>query len=93
MTELLACVGLMWIIKDGSIFATPRKTLQRVPVLDRLLKCSLCLGLWVGVLAAVVLFFQGRDWLWIPFASAAVCWLFDSIMDLIQVAAHRLDDS
>jgi uncharacterized membrane protein len=85
----------MWIIKDGSIFERPRKFISsRSSIFDKLFKCSLCLGFWSGVLVGLFSYFLINpqiNLLLLPLASSAVCWLFDSVLDLIQVAAAFFD--
>lgn len=93
--ELIASLGLMWILKHGSIFNKPRSFVtKRSKILKELFNCSLCLGFWSGV---VIAFFSYKyiapePILFIfPFASSALSWLLDSLLDLIQLASCKLD--
>jgi hypothetical protein len=97
---ILACIGLMCILKYGSILNIPRNFLtKRSAVLLDLFSCSLCLGFWCGVvigLAALLhppfaplvppLFYY-----LLPFISAASCWFFDSLLRVIQTIEIVLD--
>lgn len=87
--EFLFCIAIVWIIKDSFIFLKPRNYLKSKSIyLKELLSCSLCLGFWVGLLVSILefLFNDNRtlNLLYIPFASSALCWFFDSLLDLIQ---------
>ena len=53
LIELLACVGLHWILKYGTILNFPRKWVYKVPIFKELFKCSLCLGFWCGLGVAI----------------------------------------
>ena len=47
---LMACIGLMCILKYGSILSWPRDVLtSRIEFFEDLFGCSLCLGFWCGV--------------------------------------------
>lgn len=88
LIKLLACLGLVWILKDSYILNRPRKFLsKRSKHLKELLSCSQCLGFWVGVaLSLYELNFNGFSEIlfFIPLLSSAFCWFFDSLLDLIQ---------
>jgi len=88
MINFLACIGLVWILKDSYIFHTPREYLKsKSGWLNRLLSCSQCLGFWVGVLLSLY-YFKLNGWTYnlpfYPFAVSAFCWFFDSTLDMIQ---------
>lgn len=78
--ELLACVGLMFILKYGSILNWPRKILSKLNIFKQLFKCSLCLGFWSGVVVYAI----NQQNVLLPFASAAVCWAMDSVVAILQ---------
>ncbi len=85
----------MWALKHGGILNKPRSFLtSRSDLLKELFNCSLCLGFWSGVIIA---FFSYKyiapdPILFIfPFASSALSWFFDSLLDLIQLACCKLD--
>ena len=89
--KLLACLGIVWIIKDSKIFSKPREYLKsKADWLKNLLSCSMCLGFWVGVLLALYEYTTtlhiNPDYIFYPFAISAFCWFFDCLLDLIQVA-------
>ena len=76
---LLACFGLMCIIKYGSILNIPRSFICRLhSKIDELFKCSLCLGFWIGIFVGAVEYKLHNNMLYfIPFISAGVCWFGD----------------
>lgn len=78
--ELLACVGLTFILKYGSILNWPRKLLCRLEFFQELFKCSLCLGFWSGIIIYTV----DQQNLLLPLASAATCWAADSVVAILQ---------
>jgi len=86
--ELLACVGAHWILKYGTILNMPRGVITRVPIFDKLFKCSLCLGFWVGVAIGV---YVEHNVLMLGLASSGMCWLFDNLNNVIQSAEIKLD--
>lgn len=92
--NLLACVGLMWILKDSYILNRPRKYLKsKAKWLDKLLSCSMCLGFWVGVLLSVFQFYVLKDptnIYYYPLASSAFCFFTDVLMDVMQEVWVRL---
>jgi len=91
-TALIACLGLCWILMYGEIFIVriPRDFLKSNTYMNKLFTCSLCLGFWCGV--AVSIFFyktspsslEVSQLFLLPICSSAVCWFFDSLLDLIQ---------
>jgi|LULM01.1.fsa_nt_gb hypothetical protein len=87
--QLLACLGLVWILKYGTILNFIRSPLCKIhPKIKELFKCALCLGFWVGVVHSLILCLAGSwpslTWFYYPFASAAFCWFMDCLLDLIQ---------
>lgn len=85
--ELLACVGLTFILKYGTILNWPRKLLCKNSLFRELFKCSLCLGFWSGV--AIYAYTQSN--MLLPLASAAVCWAADSIVAILQWVEIKLE--
>jgi hypothetical protein len=87
----LAAIGIVWIIKDSYILKKPRDFLKRKSkTLSELLSCSQCLGFWVGVTFAIYFSYQNgfhEIILLYPFAVSAFCWIFDSLLDMIQEAS------
>lgn len=86
--NFLACLGLVWIIKDSYILKVPREYLKsKKNWLKELLSCSQCLGFWCGFLM-IYIDFRINGWqnqyYYYPLASSAFCWFFDSLLDLIQ---------
>tara|TARA_Y100000361_G_scaffold153900_4_gene177174 strand:- start:9863 stop:10153 length:291 start_codon:yes stop_codon:yes gene_type:complete len=86
--EILASLGLMWILKHGSILSLPREYIKSISnTMKNLLECSMCLGFWCGVVFLLINFKVSGfniELIYLPFASSAVCWFFDSLLDLIQ---------
>lgn len=80
MIELIACVGLHWIFKYGSILEIPRRVACKLTIIQQLLKCSLCLGFWCGLL----IYMYNMQNILLPFASAAACWFADNLNNTLQ---------
>lgn len=89
LIELLACVGLHWILKYGTILNLPRKWVCKVPIFKELFKCSLCLGFWCGLGVAI---YNSRDLILYPLASAGICWLLDCVINVLQSVEIKLDN-
>ena len=90
-------MGLVWIIKFGSIFKKPRDLISlAIPPLEELFKCSLCLGFWIGLFVGFVNFKYNLiniiELLMFPFASSAFCWFVDSVLDLAQMASLKIEE-
>lgn len=92
---LLACIGLTWILKYATILNTPRKFISKLhPKLDELFKCALCLGIWVGAAIGLYGYYYceyGAETVFFPFASAALSWFFDCLIDYIQMQQIRAE--
>lgn len=86
MIDILACIGLHWIIKYGTIFNKPRNQLKKFKILNELLNCSLCLGFWCGLFIGIL---TGE--LLLAFASACACWFTDNINNTLQSVEIKLD--
>lgn len=87
LIKLLACIGLVWIIKDSYILAYPRDLLKsKSRHLQEFLSCSLCLGFWVGLGLAYIenQCVLSMSYLYYPLAVSAFCWFLDSLLDMIQ---------
>ena len=88
IVELLACVGAHWILKYGTILNIPRGVITRVPLIDKLFKCSLCLGFWVGVAVGAYIDY---DMIMLGLASSGLCWMVDNLNNVIQSTEIKLD--
>lgn len=89
MLYFLASIGIMFILKYGNILQAGRQYVRNLhPHLDELFTCSLCLGFWAGVIVAIL---GPPSIIFFPFASAAVCWIVDTIQDILQCLAVKLD--
>ena len=92
---LTACVGLTWILKYATILDPIRRPIKALhPKLNELFNCSLCLGIWTG--AAIGLFSWhytdiGIIAVLFPFSSAALSWIFDCLIDYIQLQQIRAE--
>ena len=82
MIDLLFSSGLHWILKYGTILNIPRSYVTRVALIDELLKCSLCLGFWCGLIVGGIK---------MAFASAACCWFVDNLNNTLQSVEIKLD--
>ncbi len=91
--EFISCIGLMWILRYGSILNLPRKSICKFKIFKELFNCSLCLGFWCGVIIAISSNYieQNNKLIFLPLCSSALCWFFDSILDLIQEATNKID--
>lgn len=93
--ELISCVGIMWVLRYGSILDRPRRYISsRSNLLKELLNCSLCLGFWCGLIVGSLMYYFNDAkiaYLLFPFCSSACCWFFDSLLDLIQLSCNKLD--
>lgn len=88
MIELLACVGLTFILKYGTILNIPRNYLTKLhSSIEQLFKCSLCLGFWSGV----AVYFVNQTTPLLPLASAATCWGADSLVGVLQYLEIKLE--
>lgn len=82
--NLIASLGLMFILKYGSILAFLRNFLtSRSELFKELFNCSLCLGFWTGFIVATITVnsSSGSDYVLLPFASAAFCNIIDMLLD------------
>lgn len=85
----------MWILKYGSILNKPRNFIcNKIKIFKELFNCSLCLGFWCGFLIGFIFYKIENEeyYMLFPFASSALCWFFDSLLDLIQLGANKLDE-
>lgn len=76
----IGCIGMVFILKYGSILNPVRDILTKVNFFRDLFKCSLCLGFWVGVLWTVI---YKQSYI-TPFTVAGICWTADIILQFIQ---------
>lgn len=88
MIELLACIGLTFILKYGTILNMPRNFLYGLhESIKQLFSCSLCLGFWSGV----AIYFVEQSIPLLPLASAAACWVADSLVGVLQYLELKLE--
>ncbi len=82
--NLLASLGLMFILKYGSILGFLRNFLyDQSDVFKELFSCSLCLGFWTGLIVGVISVdtLCRSEYVLLPFASAAFCNIVDMLID------------
>ena len=87
LIKFLACMGLVWILKDSYILSRPRNYLKsKSKHLKEFLSCSLCLGFWAGLLLACCENSSNFsiNYIYYPLSVSAFCWFFDSTLDMIQ---------
>ena len=92
---LLSSIGLMCILKYGSILAQPRAFLSmRSLYLSELFSCSLCLGFWAGFAIMGFIYFCTEDWApqWFlfPLVSAVLSWLADPLIGIVSYTEKYL---
>ena len=77
---LASCVGLTLIFKYGKPTRSIRDYFKNK--IEGLFECSLCLGFWAGIIHCIFLsMIVPSVWLiMLPFASAALSWLTDTII-------------
>lgn len=81
----LASVGLMFIVKYGTILNQCRVILSRFSILKKLLSCSLCLGFWCGLFLMLMDYlYSGSLYVYLPLISAGVCWFSDNLNNCLQ---------
>ncbi len=91
-TAVLASVGLMCLLKYGSILQFVRRPLMKIRFFKELFSCSLCLGFWSGVTIAAYLWYTtGEVVVLLPLVACASAWLFDSVVGLAQLAELALE--
>ncbi len=92
--EILASIGLMWILKHGSILDPLRRRIVKIhPKVDELFKCSMCLGFWSGACVALFSYSlnENQEVILLPLAASGLSWLLDSLLDLIQISCNKLE--
>lgn len=90
---LVACVGLTFILKYGTVLSWPRVFLCKLSFFDKLFKCSLCLGFWSGAMIAAVSYFISWNPLFyfLPLVSSVSSWAADSSLRCVQTVEIALD--
>lgn len=93
--DLLASVGLMFILKYGTILNLYRELVCKIhPKICELHRCSLCLGFWTGVAVMCFELYFGNNehqvYL-LPLMSSACCWVVDNLNNTIQSIELKLD--
>jgi hypothetical protein len=84
MYYLVASLGLMFILKYGSILKNLRDFLSsKSEKFKELFTCSLCLGFWTGVLIVPLIYDESSlpELIAFPLVSAAFCNIVDMLLD------------
>ena len=94
--ETLACIGLNFILKYGSILDLPRRALvSRFKFFRDLFDCSLCLGFWCGVTGSASLYYIHGEWNYIyyflPFVAALGSLTADVVIGTVKTYEMRLE--
>ena len=91
---ILACIGLTFIIKYGSILNWFREPLSKFHIFKDLFSCSLCIGFWAGFYIGIIAIFIENDsrYTLLPLISAPICWLSDCIIGVLQSIEIYLDN-
>lgn len=100
LAMMLSCMGMTFVLIHGSILDKPRKWLtNKSRFAKQLFQCSLCIGFWVGVIHAMLLWYCTGGVLLplcVPFASSGVSMLFERSMmfmfDLKDIVEHYFKD-
>jgi hypothetical protein len=95
INDIIACIGLMFIIKYGTILTWYRTFVGRLhPKLAELHKCSLCLGFWCGVVVmSFEVFFENSNHqiYLLPLMSSGACWFSDNLNNTLQSVEIKID--
>ncbi len=78
--DSLVMVGVCFILKYASIISFVREPLKKIDFFEKLFKCALCLGFWVGLFYS----FTSPYTLELAFYSAAICWISDFAIQFIM---------
>lgn len=93
--DLLASVGLMFILKYGSILTWYRDLGCRLSgKICELHKCSLCLGFWTGfIIMWFEIYFENFNHkiIMLPLISSGCCWFIDNLNNVLQSIEIKLD--
>jgi sulfopyruvate decarboxylase TPP-binding subunit len=83
--ESFSIIGCCFILKYGSILNIIKNQLIKIKLLRELFNCGLCLGFHIGLWKTLILnqssFENSLYW---AFYSAAICWLADHLIMIIQ---------
>jgi len=93
---LLACTGLTFILKYGTILSWVKKPLVKIKFFNDLFQCSLCLGFWSGIIISVFLYFivpevWNKIYFLLPLASSVCCWSTDAALGVLQWSEVSLE--
>lgn len=91
---LLACLGFVEVVAVGKLFSGVRTALLRfLPPVGRMVQCPMCLGVWVGALAAWLGLFPLEGPRWLAIASGACvssAWCWSMHVVLVRLGSREL---
>lgn len=88
--DLLAALGLLFIVKDSTILRRPREWAKSLhPLLRTLLECPQCLGFWCGLAVGGLHSLHGGAALGTALVGAVLCALSTSLLGMF--ANYLLD--
>lgn len=91
----ISAIGLCFILKYGSILEKFRIFTSSIfPILQKLYKCCLCMGFWVGIsMIPFLVKIEGYGWetVLFPFSCSAICWFADCVITLINTLNYDIE--
>ena len=97
--NIIACVGLLYILLYSELLRIPREFLCSLhPLLAKLLTCPQCLGFWVGLGTGLFVSFFLNGWqgfyslamaVLLGFATSFVGSLFDSLINFLDHITYK----
>lgn len=61
-----------------------RQYASKYPFFDELFKCSMCLGVWCGVIVSLLLNYEFNHTLIFATYSSFICYITDWLLDFIE---------
>lgn len=80
----LSCIGLCFILKYSSIFLPLRQYTSKFNFFKELFNCSMCLGVWCGVIIGILLNYTFNHILIFATYSSFICYIADWLLDFIE---------
>lgn len=101
--ELIACVGLLYILLYSELLRIPREFLCSLhPMIAKLLTCPQCLGFWTGFTIGLLVEVFANEWdgfysvitaVLLGFATSFVGSLFDSFINFLDSITYKTDEN
>ena len=89
----VACIGLCFILKYGTILDTLRRLLSKIKFFADLFSCSMCLGFWSGLAIAIITCAKGHYIILWPLYGSTVCWFADYVLDIVIKLGDSTDSN